>query len=210
MTEHSWASLLIAGTIHNLYKSGSFDLSRSGVDTLVNVRTYIDRPVDKWCVGNGFSHVVPNGGPFSLDERIGALVGRLRVEMDRQLKGFVPLMYYRGPPNRPPPGAVPLLLSNFGTVTLPKQIADAELHEKVHGIKRGDPSEAHFGVTECTLKLGGETRQVFYPQYNPGLLSPADGSRLARLFTKGMHRITLDMTVTEAMLAVDPYLKPLL
>jgi hypothetical protein len=90
-TEHSWAAMLCAGLIHNFHHTGDLDFSRSGITTLVNTRQYIEKKLDRWSIGNAFSRVIPHAGPFSVDEPLSAIVGRLRKSMQKLLKEYEPL-----------------------------------------------------------------------------------------------------------------------
>jgi hypothetical protein len=208
MSEHTWAALLISGIVLNLLNSGHVDLSRSGIDTLVTLRRYMDPSVDKWCIGNAYSHSIPHAGAISLDEGLDKITGRIRKEMDRQLNEYMPLYFDWCP--RPPPGGSPLLMSSFGTMMMSPKIIDAEIDEAVQGINVFDPSEAHLGVTQFTMQFGEETKQTFFLQYNPGFVSAVDGAMFARMFTQSMRRVRLEMTLRQAMLTVNPYIKAFL
>jgi hypothetical protein len=131
MTEHSWASMIVAAIIHNWRAGAPIDFARSGLVTLVNLRRYIDPSVERMNIGNCYSRVIPSAGAFSLDESLQAITERLRRSMDKQLKDWEAVKVLRSPLALAPPPGAPLMISNPGVIPLPADCIDALLQEVV-------------------------------------------------------------------------------
>jgi hypothetical protein len=208
MTEHSWASILVAALIHNWRTGARLDLTRSGIITLVNLRRYIPLSVDRMNIGNCYSRVVPHAGTVSLDETLESITERLRRMMDRQLKDWEAVKVMRAP-LAPPPGA-PVMLSNPGVIALPSYVVETMLHEVVGNVEPEDTSEWALLSTEQTLSYAGKLDQWIYTHFNTMLTSQEHGERLHALILKGLQRITLDQTLRKALETIDPAIKGML
>jgi hypothetical protein len=210
-TEHSWAAMLSAGLIHNFYHTRKLDFSRSGVTTLVNTRQYIEKKLDRWSVGNAFSRVIPHAGPFSLDESLAAIVGRIRKSIQKQLREFEPLKVLKNTePQKPRPPGAALMLSSIGSYAFPAWAIDAKSREEIWDTELSDTSEWSLVVTHGTVEVGGEHQLALETQYNSGVVSASDGVRFHNLCSKSLRQVMLDQTLRTALITLEPAIKRVL
>jgi hypothetical protein len=206
LTDHSWASLLLAGVIHNWRRTGRIDLSKSGILTLVNLRPWVDRSLDYRCVGNCYSRVLPTGGAFGLDEKVGDLTKRIRASMTRQLKDLEHIKVLKRPLAETV--AAPLMVSNPGAAKMPDFCVEGLLQEIVRNVDPKDSSEWAFLLTHAGWAFGDKPQQQFvFSHANKVVLSEEDVVRIQKLTMKGFYSITLDQTIGQALGQLDPAIK---
>jgi hypothetical protein len=207
-TEHSWAAMLAAGLIHNFRHTGVLDFSHSGMTTLVNTRQYIEKKLDRWSVGNAFSRVIPHAGPFSVDEPLEDIVGRLRKSMQKQLLDFEPLKVLRNTePQKPRPPGAAMMLSSIGAYSFPPWVLEAKSREEVWDTELNDTSEWSIVVTHGTVDVGGRSEFALETQYNSGVVSASDGVIFHNICSKCLRKVTLDQTLRNVLVALEPQIK---
>jgi hypothetical protein len=209
LTEHSWASLLVAGLAHNWRKTGTIDCSKSGVITLVNLRPWVDKSLDARCVGNCYSRVLPHGGSFNLDETLEAVTSRLRVSMGKQLNDLEQLKVLKKPLDEVV--GAPFMLSNPGPARMPGFIVDGLLQEIVQNVNPEDSSEWAFLFTYSAWSSGDRPQMAALISHgNKVVISEEDVIACQKLTVKGVLTITLDLTVREALKKLCPAIKTVL
>jgi hypothetical protein len=129
----------------------------------------------------------------------------MRATMQRQLADWEPVKVLRSP-LKPPHGA-PMMLSNPGVIAFPPHVIDGFLHEVIGNVNPEDTSEYAFLATQQTLKYTDRFDQWVYTHFNTMLTSKADGEAMERMLLKGLQRLTLDMTVRNALKAIEPAIK---
>jgi hypothetical protein len=206
MTEHSWASMLVAAVLHNWELTGKVDTSKSGIMTLVNMRPWIDKKLDFRCIGNCYSRVLPKTGAFSIDETLGAVMGRMRESMTRQLKDLEHLKVLRQP--LAAPSAAPMIISNPGPIFYPKWIITGRVKEVVSNLDPEDTSEWPFMITHANLRFGDRPpNQWVLTHANKVVLSDSHIVAFQKRVMKGLVELTLDLTFRQALAKIEPRIK---
>jgi hypothetical protein len=206
MTEHTWASVLLAGVIHNWRRTGKIDLSKSGVITLVNLRPWVDKGLDYRCIGNCYAPVLPTGGEFHLDETVGDVMERIRKSMAKQLEDREQLKVLREPLGEAL--GAPLRVSNAGPARMPGFLVEGRLQEVVRNIDPADTSEWAYLVTHAAWSFGERVQYQFVLAHaNKVVLSEKDVEYLQRVTIKGLKTTTMDQTVGQALGNLCPAIK---
>jgi hypothetical protein len=142
--------------------------------------------------------VLPNGGAFSLDERVGDVMGRIRKSMTKQLKDLEHFKEMKNPLGEP--DGAPLMVSNPGPARMPGFIVDGLVQEIVRNVDPKDYTEWAFIATHSAWSFG-ERRQneYFLSHANKVVLSREDVSYVQKLAVKGLMSITMDQTIRQAL-----------
>jgi hypothetical protein len=206
LTEHSWASMLVAAALHDWEMTGIINLEKTGIMTLVNMRPWVDKAMDVRCVGNCYSRVLPGAGAAHCDETLGAITERMRTAMTRQLKDLEHLKVLKKP--LAAPTGAPLILSNPGPVHMPQWIVTGAVKEIVEHLDPTDTAEWPFMVTYSNLKYGNrKDNQCVMTHANKVVLSAQAIEQLQKRTIKGLLTLTLDMTLRQALAKIEPRVK---
>jgi hypothetical protein len=206
MTEHSWASMLVAAIIHNWERNGRIDTGRGGIMTLVNMRPWVDKSLDVRSVGNCYSRILPGAGAFSQDQTLGQVTEALRKSMVKQLKDLEHIKVLREP--LAAPKNAPMILSNPGPVFMPGWIREGSMRETVWNIDPSDTSEWPYMVTLGNLRFGDRPPdQWVFTHANKVVLSESHIEAFRKRVLKGLLELTMDLTLRQALEHIEPRIK---
>jgi hypothetical protein len=209
LTEHSWASMLIAGLAHNWRLKGEVNCSKSGIVTLVNLRPWVDPAIDQRCIGNCFSRVVPTAGAFHLEETLASVTARLRQSLTQQLKDMEQIKVLKTP-LKMIPGA-PLMLSIPKPAYMPGFIRDAYIREIVRNLQPRDSTEWSFLLTHSTCAFADRhIHHSVLSHANTVVLSEKDIINFQKMCIRGLCSLSLDLTVQQALQRIEPAIKRVL
>jgi hypothetical protein len=206
MTEHSWASMLVAAVIHNWERTGKIDTSKRGIMTLVNTRPWIEKSLDVRCVGSAYSRVLPGAGAFSQDQTLSAVTEPLRDSMSKQLTDLEHLKVLKKP--LAAPEDVPMILTNPGPVFMPGWIREGNMRETVGNVEPDDTSEWPFMITLGNLRFGKRPADQWVLTHgNTVVLSEPHIDVFRKRVVKGLLELTMDMTFRQALEKIEPKIK---
>jgi hypothetical protein len=206
MTEHAWASMLIAAILHNWELTGKVDTSKRGIITLVNTRPWIEKSLDVRNVGSAYSRVLPGAGPFSQDETLGAVTMPLRESMSKQLGDLEQIKVLRKP--LAAPENVPMIVTNPGPVFMPGWIREGNMRETVGNVEPDDTTEWPFMITLGNLRFGNRPADQWVLTHgNKVVLSQPHIEVFRKRVMKGLVDLTMDLTVRQALEKIEPKIK---
>jgi hypothetical protein len=103
-----------------------------------------------------------------------------------------------------------MMLSSIGSYQFPEWVIEAKSREEVWDTELSDTSEWSMVVTHGTVDVAGRRQLHLETQYNTGVVSTSDGVAYHNICSRFLRKVSLDETLRNALVSLEPLIKSVL